>query len=163
MSIWEKYPNFSNDELRTIVAITTKILTESAPSEANIDKDIMEISPISASYEILPFFKEKNLEISRKQLQDILENEELSSEICLKLLGEIKEIPKLAEKISIAYDLRKKKMAVPPEILFAAAFVILAIKIKKIHIGTDKKSFEFYKAGNVVKDFISNLLGGSGG
>ena len=160
MSIWDKYPNYSDSELRALVAITVQALMESEAAVSQVPEDLLEISTSAASRELLPLLQERDPSLSKQQIQNMLEDEHLSRKVSLKLLEELRKYPDLAERVAQAYELKSGKMFVTESLLLTGALVILAIKVKKISWGKGKKEITFYEAGESVKSFIVGLLKG---
>ncbi|MCW3474595.1 hypothetical protein [Limobrevibacterium gyesilva] len=156
MSIWAKYPDYSDDELRTLVALAAQALVEADPDVAG--EDLLHISPRAAAREILPLVQGQDRTIDAQRIQQLLEDEELSSQLCVQLLGEIRAIPELADRVAAAYDMRERKMAVTETLLLAGALVILALKLKKISWGAGKGEVAFHPPGEVAKSFLLGLL-----
>jgi hypothetical protein len=121
------------------------------------------MSSRAAAREIVPLLKGEAPAIDAGKIQEMLESEDLSTELCLKLLGEVRKEPRLAERIAAAYEARAQKMAVAETALLAGALVILAIKIRKISWGKDKKEIAFDSAGATVTAFIKQFFGGGVG
>jgi hypothetical protein len=159
MSIWDKYPNFSPDELRTLVALTAQAFLEADAAAGEVSPDLLELSPKAAAREIVPLLDGLPPGVDQGKIQGMLESEDLSTELCLKLLDEVRQEPAFAERIAAAYDARTGKMAIAEGVLLAGALVILAIKLRKISWGKDKKEITFDAAGTTVATFIKQLFG----
>jgi hypothetical protein len=157
MSIWDKYPNYSSDELRTLTAVAAETLIDSA-EHAGVTADVLKLSSKSAASQLQPFLQERAPGIQREQVQAALEDPEQSQKIALAVLGEIRQIPPLAERVAEAYEARNREMAGPELLLLAAAVVILAIKVKDVSFSKSGAKASFYEAGEAVKTFVAGLV-----
>src|SRR6185503_15113507 len=162
MSIWNKYPHFDEDELRMLVALTAQVLLESNAADPEFPPDILEISPLAASRQLLPLLQATDASIDRYQIQHLLEDEHLSTQLSLKVLGEVRNYPELANRIDEAYVTSAKKMATPELLLLTGALVVLATRIKEIRWASKEKKITFYETAVTVKDFLVNLIKGAG-
>lgn len=161
-SIWDKYPNFSENELRTLVLLSVQIMLESESGKSEFSDNLLDISSFSASRQILPLLEEAEADIDQQKVQELLEDNETSKEICLAVLQEIRKYPELVERISQAYEERTQKMTGIELLLLTGAIVILAIRIKEIRWSEEEKKITFYESGEAVKSFITGLLKASG-
>lgn len=158
MSIWDKYPNYTPDELRTLTAVAAETLVDSSAGEAGVTADVLKLSSASAAKQLQPLLQDATPGLERQQIQEALDDPEQSSKMALAVLGEIRQIPALADKIDQAYEARRREMAGPELFLLAGAIVILAIKIKDISIGRDGVHAGFFDAGDAVKTFITGMF-----
>jgi hypothetical protein len=172
MSIWEKYPDYSGDELRVLVSAAVQVLSEYDSSNAPDEQVVSDISPMAVSRRLItllqndkanPVGPEISGDINVADVREILEDQDLAADVCLKILGEIRSYPELAEQITEVYQNKEKKMAIPPAVLLAGALTILALRIKIVQVGKGKVKIEFFKSGSVVKEFIIKMLKGFGG
>jgi hypothetical protein len=163
VSIWDKYPNLTSSELNTLVALTAQTLLESQADRSVLPSGRLDVSPATAARELTPALQEVDPEISRQQIQGLLEDETLSTQVCLRILDEVRGQPELADRIAEAYEQRSQKMTGVELVLLAGALVILAIRIKEIHFGDKKVVFD--PAGKAVEAFVAALpkLAGGGG
>jgi hypothetical protein len=161
MSIWDKYPNFTGQELRTLVALTANMFLETDLAVSPYPKDLLQISPKAAAGELLPLLQASDAGIRKEQIQKVIEDEDLSSQVCLKILGEVRLYPELAERLDQAYELQTRKMVSPELLLLTGALVILAIKVREINWKEGKIIFD--KSNKVVQGFLSGLVKTFGG
>lgn len=157
MSIWDKYPNYSPEELRTLTAVAAEALIDHA-EDSGITADVLSLSAASAATQLQPLLKERAPGILRQQVQAALEDPEQSTRIALAVLGEIHRIPALAERVAEAYEAKSNEMAGPELFLLAGAVVILAIKIKSLSFSKSGVKASFYEAGEAVKTFVGGLI-----
>ncbi|PYS48935.1 MAG: hypothetical protein DMF68_11585 [Acidobacteria bacterium] len=160
MSIWDKYPNFTDEELRDVVAITAQVLLESETVPADLNQDILKMSPLAISGQLSPILQKEDPSLEKGQVQQLLEDEETSTQISLKLLEEVRKYPEIADRVAAAYEARSKKMVVAETMLLTGALVVLAMKLKEIRWSKKEKVIKFDKAGKEVKSFIVGLLKG---
>jgi len=156
MSIWDKYPNYDPDELRTLTAVAAETMLDGAEGEG-ITTTVLRLSPKSAAAELQPLFNEQRPGIKPEQIQAALEDPEQSRNMALAVLGEIRRIPPLAERVAEAYEARKGEMAGPALVLLAGAVVILAIKAKSFSFTKEGIKMSFFEAKDQVKSFVGGL------
>jgi hypothetical protein len=157
MSIWDKFPNVSDEELRALVASTTRVILDSDEARPSMPADFLQISNLSASREmaaLLPGIEPNQV----SAIQELLLEEESSRKIALSVLEEVRKYPDLARRVSDEYEERTKKMVGPELVLLTGALVILAMKIKEIRWSKDGGGITFHDSGNAVKGFVLNLL-----
>jgi hypothetical protein len=162
MSIWQKYPNLSSQELRTLVNVTAQVLLDSVDGTSISSADLLAKSTAALSRELAPLLKEVEPSITLAQVRALLEDEDLSRRVCRETLDLVREVPELADRIAQAYELREQKLLVET-VLLAGALVILAIKVKEIRFGDGKKVFIFGSASEAVKAFAAGLVSSLGG
>jgi len=159
MSIWDTYPDVSDEELRDLVAVTAQMLMD-APTDAETNAELLKQSPRSLAPQLVAMLGEPALPVA--DLQRLLEDEDTGALICRFVLDEVRAVPELADRVAAAYAARQSRMAVTESLLLVGALVILAIKIKEIKWGDKEKSIKFYQAGSQVRDFIIGLVKGPG-
>lgn len=158
MSIWARYPDLSDDELRTLVAVTAEELLASESGGEEFSTELLGLSPLSASRQLMPLLGETEAAVTVEQIQQALEDDDLSARLTLKILSEIKTYPELADRIAARYEERSRKMAVPELMLLAGALTILAIKLKEIRWSSTEKKISFYESSTTIKDFATGLI-----
>jgi hypothetical protein len=171
MSVWNKYPVFSDSELASLVAATAQVLLESQSQTSEVSEEILEASPAAASRELLPLLQETDPAITREQIQQLFEDTDRSRQICLRILGEVRKSPDLAERVAEVYDREVHMMDGGATLLLAGALVVLAMKIKEIDIGEQQSregikkgvKITFYEASQGVKSFLATLIKSIGG
>jgi hypothetical protein len=157
MSIWDKFPNLNDSELRTLVATATRVMLDSEDARSKLPPDFLDISTIAASRELvslLPGIKAAHAQV----IQHLLEDEDSSKAISLAILKEVQKHPELAERVAKAYEERTQKMTGVELVLLSGALVVLAIKIKKIRWTKDGVVIGFAESGDVVKSFLAELV-----
>ena len=75
MSIWDKYPNLTPQELHTLVNVTAQVLLDSEDGQSMLSADLLERSPAAISRELAPLLQEAEPSITRPQVQELLEDE----------------------------------------------------------------------------------------
>jgi hypothetical protein len=158
-SIWDKYPNFTDTELRILSTVTAQVLMDSTEATAELEPDLLGISSKAAAGEVAALLGDIAPSASREEVQQVLEDEQQSRQLCLQVLGEVRQYPELADRIAAAYRERAQKMAITETLLLAGALVILAIRLKEIHWTGQEKKITFYESGEAVKQFVKGLLG----
>ena len=158
MSIWDKHPNYTDDELRLLVTVAAEVLLEGDAGTEHFPPDLLEISPISAARDLLPVLQDEQPGLRVDEVQSVLENPKFSNDLCIAILSEIKGNPKLAALVSDAYLRHRRKMGGPETILLAGALVVLAIKLKDIRWGSKGGRISFYESSETVKAFLLSLL-----
>jgi hypothetical protein len=156
MSIWDKFPNYSPEELRDLTAAAAAALIDAAP-DAGVTAGVLKVSTRSAAAQLLPLLQPSAPGIQREQIQTALEDPETAQKMAVAVLGEIRSIPGLAQAVADAYEDRRREMA-GPELLLAGAAVILAIKVKDLSFSKDGIKASFYEAGEAVKTFVADLV-----
>lgn len=170
MSIWTKYPNYEPHELRRLIKVSAEFLLDHA-GDAELPPDLLQVSPLAGSKEIAADLQKTMPQVTKANIQEILQQEETAEKLCLAILGEIRQKPELADQIAAAYEQESRKMLGVVELL-AVALVILAIKLKSVKIsndidaagGTKKKGVVvvFSEASEAVKSFLGGYLGTGG-
>jgi len=158
MSIWNRYPDYTREELRTLVFLAAETLFESDEATSQFPPDFLMISPKAAAQQVQPIIQREDPTVTTSQIQRLLENEETSTELCLKVLDEIRCYPELANQLACAYERRLQSMATPELFLLTSALVILVLRLKKVSWQKSSKEITFYPSGKAVSSFIINLL-----
>jgi hypothetical protein len=158
-SIWDKYPNYSDAELRVLSTVTAQVLMDSTAASAELEPDLLGISPRAAAGRLAPIIGDADVPVPRERVQQLLEDEQQSRELCLRVLGEVKQYPELASRIEEAYRDRSRQMVVTESLLLAGALVILAIRVKEIRWTDTEKGISFYESSEAVKQFVKGLIG----
>lgn len=158
MSIWDKYPDLRDDEIRTLVVVTAQSLLESETATRQLPQELLEFSPLQASRELLPLLREREPTITIQHIQDALEDEDTSLRLSFAILDEVKKHPELAAHVAAQYEHRTWKMAVPELMLLAGSLAILAIKLKEIRWTASEKKISFYESSQIIKDFLTGLI-----
>jgi hypothetical protein len=152
MSIWQKFPNLTRTELRTLTAVTCQELLTTEDGQSALPSDSLEISPARAAKEIAELV---GVDAS-DELREALEDEDTSRDVCLKILDEVRRTPLLAQRVAAAYDATQNLMSVEV-LLLVGALVILTIKIKHIRWNESGTDIEFFESSDSIKKFISTL------
>jgi len=140
-----------------LTAVAAETLIDSA-ADVGVTSDVLRLSSKSAATQLQPLLEEQAPGIQREHVQAALDDPEQSQKIALAVLGEIRKIPPLAERVAVAYQARSSEMAGPELLLLAGAIVILAIKVKNFSFTKDGVKATFYEAGESVKTFVSGLV-----
>jgi hypothetical protein len=157
MTIWDRYPNLSDGELRNLVATTARVMLDADGVQANVSNDLLNTSNLSASRELAALLPGAQAG-QAGDILNILEDEDLSREVACAVLDEVRKQPELAQMVADAYEERAQKMVVPELVLLTGALVILAIKIDTIQWNKKGVKIKFYESGEAVKTFLSGLL-----
>lgn len=163
MTIWDKHPNYTDDELRILTAAAAETLVDAA-NDSSITSEVLQLSAKSAARELKPLIEQTAPGVDQEQIQTALEDPEQSRKMALAVLEQIRILPELADQVSDAYEMRRREMAGPELLLLAGAVVILAIKLKAVRISPHGVEVDFDKAGKAVEMAVSAIFkGGIGG
>ncbi len=157
MTIWDQYPNLSDGELRTLVATTARVLMEADDARANLPPDLLNISTLSASRELAALLPDQSAD-QAQTIQNVLEDEDLSKEVSLAVLNEVRKNPELAGMVAEAYGERAQKMVAPELLLLIAALVILAIKLESIEYSEKGVHIKFSESSEAIKTFLEVIM-----
>ena len=152
MSIWQKFPNLTRTELRTLAAVTCQELLTTEEGKNAFTAEFLEISPGTAATQIAELV---GIDAS-DELREFLEVEDASRDVCLKILDEVRRTPLLAERVAAAYDAAQRTMSAEV-LLLVGALVILAIKIKHIRWSESGTDVSFFESSDAIKKLISSL------
>ena len=155
-SIWERYPDLSPGELRTLVAVTAQVLADSA-DRAQLPTDPIEISTGEAARELTGSVGVLDAD-ERGVVQELLEDDDTAVELCHVVLAEVRRHPDLADAVAEAYEVRERKMTGAEVLLLVGALVVLATRIKKIKLAKGHTEITFSESGDAVKAFLSGLV-----
>ena len=156
MSVWNAYPNLDAADLRTLVAVTAQVLLESGQGATDFSEDLLQQSPASNAREIQSVLSQAGSTASRKQIQEALEDEELTERLARGVLDQVRAHPELADRVAREFEARKQKMTGVELVLLAGALVVLAMRIKRVKWGQSVVDFE--PSGEAVKAFVTNLV-----
>ena len=157
-NIWEKYPNLSADEIRTLAACAAQVLLESETGAAQFPADFLGISERGAARQLAPLLQDTIANLDEANIRKFLADEGLTAQTCQKILDEVRQHPALAQRVADVYSQRAQKMAVPELMLLTGALVILAIKIKKVSWNAKGGQVDFESSAGVVKNFVAGLF-----
>lgn len=156
-TIWDRYPDLSPGELRTLVATTAQVLADSA--DAALPADPIEMSTGEAARALTASLD--GLEPDAvEDVQELLEDAESATDLCCAVLDQVRAHPDLASAVSAAYEERTRKMAGFEMLLLAGALVVLAIKIKEVRVGKNGVKVSFSESSEAVQAFVSGLVSG---
>ena len=156
MSIWDTYPDLTPANFRTLVAVTAQVLLDSDTGAAEFPPDLLQQSTAENAREIVPLLMQTDQTVTRQNVQEMLEDEELAARACRTVLDQVRTYPQLAERIAQEYEARAQKLTGVEVVLLAGAVVILAMRIKRWG------PVEFEPANEVVKTFVAGLAKGIG-
>jgi hypothetical protein len=156
VSVLERYPDLTADELSRLVMAASQVLMELGEAERPVPADLLEMAPRAAARMIagdLPV-----ADASPGRIERLVEDPDSSRAMALKVLGLVRGFPELRALIEQRYDELERKMFVPELMLLTAALVVLAMRIKRLKVGHTE--ITFYPAGDEVKSFISGMTKG---
>lgn len=156
MPIWDTYPDLTPAEFRTLVAVTAQVLLDSDAGAAEFPSDLLQQSTAESAREIAPLLMQTDPTITRRNVQEMLEDYGLATRACRNALDQVRTYPRLAERIAQEYEARAQKMTGIEVVLLAGALVILAMRIKRWG------PVEFEPANEAVKTFVAGLVKGIG-
>jgi len=158
MSIWDRYPNLTADELRTLATVTAQVLLESDEAAAELAPDFLQQSPSTSARQVTPLLAERDPTVSQQRVREVLEDEELATRICRAVLDQARAYPELADRVAREYEARQQKMTGVELVLAAGALVVLATRIKRLRWGPEGGEIVFEPAGKAVEAFLAGLL-----
>jgi hypothetical protein len=152
-TIWDKHPNYTADELRTLVAVAAQVLCDSEEAAGAVPPDLLDLPPAATARALSAELDDATPQAVRAMLDD----EDRAQKAALLVLDQLRAQPDLAARIAQAYEARTGKMAVET-ILLAGALVILAIKLKSFSFTRDGVKATFTESREAVKAFVSGLV-----
>jgi hypothetical protein len=155
-SIWDRYPDLSPSELRTLVAVTAQVLADSA-DRAQLPADPIEISTGEAARELTGTTGVLDAS-ERGVVQELLEDDESAVKLCHVVLAEVRQHRDLADAVAQAYQDRERKMTGAEVLLLVGALVVLATRIKKVKLAKGHPEITFSESGEAVKAFLAALV-----
>jgi hypothetical protein len=156
MTVIERYPDLTIEELSTLVVAAAEVLMEAGETSEPVPDDLLEMSPGSLSgmiAESMPAGGPDRDEIAR-----LLSNLDASQRLATGTLQTILESPDLRDAIGRRYEELERRMFVTESLLLSAALVVLAMRIRKVRIG--RFNLDFYKSGEEVKVLVKGLTQG---
>jgi hypothetical protein len=156
MNVWNKYPNYNEQELATLTKAACQVLMASGGDEV-AEIETLDLPPRVAAREVADILRESVHGITANAIQQLLENGTVSSDLALQILGVLREQSDLAELIAIEYEQATKRMA-GVEVLLAAALLVLACKIRKFKLGKEGVEITFAPLSKKITDLLSLLL-----
>jgi hypothetical protein len=167
MSIWDKYPNYDENELKLLVRVTTEVLAGSA-ADVGVSDDFLEMSDKSAAEEIRKRLADAAPNATSEQIRKLVTADMTAKEISLRVLDEVRKQPELASAVAAAYEKHTQKLGGPVLLLALAPLLVALLRIDKIDIrkeagDTGKKSsvvIKFNNVTDVVKGFMAGLVSG---
>ena len=163
MSIWDSYPNLTQSQFRTLVAVTAQVLLDVRADGSDVPADLLQQSTLANARQLTPLLKQADPSVSREDIQEMLEDEGLATQASRAVLDQVRTVPEIAARIAEAYDARQDKMTGVELVLLAGAIVVLAIKIRRIKTGPDGVELNFEPSGEAVKAFVTGLVKGATG
>jgi hypothetical protein len=163
MSVWDRFPEYDDNELRELTKVTASVLVDSCSEPVALNQDVLDLPPLALSRQIAFEFSDIVPQATPETIQKLLESEAASREVSLALLGKIREIDPLSSLISEAYEEHRRRMAGPELLLAIGALIILAIKVKKLKISKEGVELQFSMPSSVLKEFIASFLKGVNG
>jgi hypothetical protein len=160
MSIWDKHPNYTDDELRLLVKAASTVLLDNADRTEELDPGLLEMGTRSAARELSSALKERGADVPVEDIHRLLSDEATARTASLAALDAIRTHPALAERVAEEYDNQRNKM-LGVEILLAAALLVVAVKVKRIVLSKGVM-IEFYKSADAVKTVIATLASSDG-
>jgi len=157
MSIWDKFPDYSAEELRTLTAVAAETLVDCA-QDASLTADVLRLSSKAVTTELQSMLQDSIPGVQGEQLQAAFDDPERAQKIALAVLWQVRHITPLAEVVAEAYEARNREMAGPELLLLTGAIVILALKVKSVDISKSGAKFSFYEAGAAVKSFVTDFV-----
>jgi len=156
LSVWDRYPDLESREFRELVAVTAQTLVDTGLAAEPVSSEILESSNRAIARDLTPTLQKSNPHVTDWQVQAVLDDEDLATEACRRVLDEVRRRPDLAERVAAAYEERLQKMTGIEVVLLAGALVVLAIRIKRVRWGHHEVDFE--PAGETVASFVAELV-----
>jgi hypothetical protein len=108
MPIWDKYPDFTADELRTLVAVTAQVLLESDEAAGAVPEDLLDLPAGATARELAAA-----LGTDSAAVRALLDDDARARQAALRVLGEVRGHPALAARIAVAYEARGRQWRRP--------------------------------------------------
>lgn len=156
MSIWDKYPNYSEQELGTLTKAASEVLMTGGGYEV-AGMETLDIPPRAAAKEVAEILRDTIPGITANAVQQLFESRTMSSDLAVQILGVFREQPGLAELIAAEYEQATKRMA-GIEIILTAALLVLACKIKKFKLDKNGVEITFAPFSEKITALLSLLL-----
>jgi hypothetical protein len=162
MTVWDKHPNYTEQELRLLVKAAASVLYDTADDQSQLEPEILELGPRSAARRLAREINATSDTDHLERLTALLGDDADARTACLTVLAEIRKHEPLAAEVAAAYEDQQNKMF-GVEVLLVGALLVLAIRIKSVSVKPGVK-VDFYESSDAVKSFIANLVtGGAGG
>ena len=167
MSVWDKFPNYDDHELKRLVRITAEVLSDAGEGD-ELPPDVLQMSDKAAAREIKKELADVAPGTSVEQIQKLVAEPETSRKLSLKMLEEVRRQPELAEVVADMYEAQSRKMGDPILLLAAAPLLLLMIRVKRVDWksrdgkGGKARSFtiELGDAAEAVKTLVKGLVTG---
>ena len=156
MSIWKKYPNYTERELATLTKAASQVLMAGGGDDvAGIGS--LFISPRKAAREVAQLMGSAAPSITPEAVQDLLERAGSSSQLALQILGMLREQPELARLIEAEYVEATKQMT-GMETILAAALLVLVCKITRFKLSKEGVEMSFAPFSGKITSLLSVLM-----
>jgi hypothetical protein len=156
-SIWDQYPDLPDPELRTLVAAAAQVLLDGT-DRAGLPEDALEMSNGTAARELATTVPGLD-GIPAADVRAVLEDDAAAAALGRAVLDQVRAHPELADAVAAAYEERTRKMTGVELVLLSGALVVLATRIKEIKVGGGQTKITFAESGDVVKAFLTGLVG----
>jgi len=155
MSVWDKYPNYDENELKLLVRAAAEMLAEAGLGN-HVPEDVLDLSDKAAAEEIRTDLAEIVPDVTSEQIRRILRDSETSRRIVLAALEEVRRQPELALAVDDIYQRHMRQMGDPMLLLAVAPLLVLTLRIQSFECRG--LVIKFHKSTEAIKAFAAGLV-----
>lgn len=133
-SIWEQLDDFTDAQLGILVESAIFVLKQSAEQAGPAPQEIPPGPMVQALEDLMG---ERGVEDTAAAGR-IVQQPDLSRPVAILILKEIASVPELADEIETVWRERSDMLVVEPATIFAAALLLLVLKLKKVEVSKKK-------------------------
>jgi hypothetical protein len=167
VSIWEKYPQYDDSELKQLVWAAAQTLAETGHG-SRVPDDALEMSDKAAAEEIQRDLADVAPASRSEHVRKLLTDPGSSRQISLAILDELRQVPELAAAVDEAYERQTRMLGGPELLLLAAPLLLLMLRIESVSWKSEqgprgaKKSLDIKlgKATAAAKALVAGLVTG---
>jgi hypothetical protein len=137
---WENLEDLPDAELAALAQAAVSVLQWNA--EGDIE-DVEDMPPGALERELEDELAGHGVEDSGEAARKVVRDEEMARPVAVALLWQIAEQPELRARVDEVYRKRKDMLVVGTGVILAGAFLLLAMKLKKVKIGKEGAEVEF--------------------
>jgi hypothetical protein len=151
----------SDKQLAALVDAAISVLQESGDASQADDSPISQLPPSAMTKQLAQLLDTHGAPNAQEAAARISKDKTVAREVSLLMLKQIATEPELAAKVEAIYRQGEKMLFIDGGLIMAAAFLILALKVKKIDLSKGK--LEFDKLSDKVVASVFGFLSGGGG
>lgn len=155
MSIWDKYPNYDESELKLLVRVAAESLAD-AGQGSRVPEDVLELSDKAAAEEIRTDLTEVVPTATSEEIRSLLRDSEASRRIVLAALDEVRRQPELAAAVDAAYQRQMRQLGGPELLLAVAPLLVLVLRIESVTWGN--LQIKLGKSSEAVKAAVAGVV-----